>query len=240
MLDGVKWIWFDLDDTLYDFAASSLIALRGVYERYGLHHFFENEQQWTDIYHRYNSMLWSRYNRGEITQAELRFDRFYLPLHEAGVDDRENRRLNSLLDTDYLAMLGSTGLLIDGAREVLESLKERSFSIGVLSNGFRGVQHEKLHSSGLEKLVDIMVLSDDAGVNKPDRRIFDYAVRESGATPGESLMIGDNADTDIAGALNAGWRAMLFKPYPTQPCIELGGTEVMVLADLRQLIVTTL
>ncbi|MDE5657655.1 MAG: hypothetical protein K2I25_01190 [Muribaculaceae bacterium] len=80
--DGVKWIWFDLDDTLYDFAASSLIALRHVYEKYNFKRFFADENVWFETYHRHNAALWQLYNRAEITQEKLRFDRFYLPLRE--------------------------------------------------------------------------------------------------------------------------------------------------------------
>lgn len=235
MADALKWIWFDLDDTLYDFSASSLIALRGVYDKYGLGNYFSDVQQWIDIYHRHNSMLWSLYNRGEINQPKLRYDRFYLPLKEVGVDDAESNRLNPLLDEDYLSMLGATGLLVDGAMPTLQHLKSAGYAIGVLSNGFRGVQHEKLRSSRLDKVVDAMVLSDDVGVNKPDRRIFDHALAVSGVGASESLMVGDNPDTDIAGAVNAGWRAVLFNPAMNEDEITVNGTGVPVVNDLRKL-----
>lgn len=234
--EGVKVIWFDLDDTLYDFAASSMIALRGVYDKYGFDRYFRDFGHWADVYHRHNAELWRLYNAARITQAGLRFDRFYLPLREAGMADDENRRLNPLLDVDYLAMLGATGLLIDGAGEALAHLKARGFVTGVLSNGFKGVQHEKLKSAGIAHLIDIVVLSDDIGVNKPDRRIFDHALRLSGATAAESLMIGDNPDTDIAGALQAGWSAMLYAPRLHAAETMAGGCQVPVLRHFGDLL----
>lgn len=233
---GVTWIWFDLDDTLYDFAASSLIALRGIYDKYRLDRFFSSVGQWTEVYHRHNAALWKLYNAAMITQQKLRFDRFYLPLLEGGVPDEENRRLNPLLDVDYLAMLGATGLLVDGAREAMARLKERGFRIGILSNGFRGVQHDKLRSSGIGHLVDTVVLSDDINVNKPDRRIYEYALSRSGATAEESLMIGDNPDTDIAGALRAGWKALLYAPRAEDEKIVIDGCEIAVIRHLGALL----
>lgn len=234
--EGVKVIWFDLDDTLYDFAASSMIALRGVYDKYGFDRYFRDFGHWADVYHRHNAELWRLYNAARITQARLRFDRFYLPLREAGMADDDNRRLNPLLDVDYLAMLGATGLLIDGAGEALAHLKARGYVTGVLSNGFKGVQHEKLKSAGIAHLIDIVVLSDDIGVNKPDRRIFDHALRLSGATAAESLMIGDNPDTDIAGALQAGWNAMLYAPRLHAAETMAGGCQVPVLRHFGDLL----
>lgn len=235
-LEGVEWIWLDLDDTIYDFAASSLIALRQVYDKYALNRFFPDVQQWIDVYHRHNAALWALYNKAEITQQKLRFDRFYLPLQEGGADDAENVRLNPLLDVDYLAMLGATGLLIDGAKSVLEHLKSRGYKIGILSNGFREVQHEKLRSSGIDHLIDVVVLSDDININKPDRRIYDYALQQAGTTADASLMIGDNPATDIAGAIKAGWKAILFSPASEADTMLIEGVQVQVLNHLKNLL----
>lgn len=233
---GVRWIWFDLDDTLYDFAGASLIGLRYVYCKYRLERFFGCEQQWYEIYHRHNRSLWQLYNDARITQQKLRFDRFYLPLSESGMEEEENCRLNPLLDADYLRKLGSAGMLLPGSREALGHLKARGYNIGVLSNGFRGVQHEKLQSSGIAHLVDKVVLSDDINVNKPDRRIFDYALSQSGATAAGSLMIGDNPDTDIAGAVRAGWNAMLYAPRCVDNEIVIEGHNIPVLDNLERLL----
>lgn len=233
---GVGWIWFDLDDTLYDFAGASYIALRHVYDKYGFDRFFENERQWFDTYHRHNTALWKLYNGALITQEKLRFDRFYLPLLEGGMDEDENLRLNPLLDADYLGKLGSSGMLLPGAKEALRHLKSRGYDIGILSNGFRGVQHEKLLSSGIVHFVDKVVLSDDINVNKPDRRIFDYALSQSGATAAGSLMIGDNPDTDIAGAVRAGWNAMLYAPHCGDNEIVIERHNIPVLDNLERLL----
>lgn len=236
MNDNVKWIWFDLDDTLYDFSASSLVALHGIYERYGLGRYFESERQWVDIYHHHNAILWDKYNRAEITQQQLRYGRFYLPLRQAGVEECVIKDMSAGLDADYLDMLGRTGLLVDGAMDVVKALKERGCKIGILSNGFRGVQHQKLTSSGLKPYIDIMVLSDDVGVNKPDRRIFDHA-RELAGEPARSLlMVGDNPHTDIAGAVDAGWQAMLFSPHCEAAAMTVSDTEINVIHDLRRLL----
>lgn len=234
--EGVEWVWFDLDDTVYDFAASSLISLKKVYVKYDLGRFFLDEQQWIDVYHKHNAALWGLYNNAQITQQKLRFDRFYLPLQEGGADEEENLRLNPILDVDYLAMLGSTGLLIEGAKKALEHLKSRGYKIGILSNGFRGVQNEKLRTSGISHLIDMVVLSDDININKPDRRIYDYALEKAGARAEESLMIGDNPSTDIVGAIKAGWKAILYSPTCAEDRMEIEGEEIEVINHLEKLL----
>lgn len=208
----IKWVWLDLDDTLYDFRGSSDIALGGIYRSRGLGRWFESERQWKDVYHRHNAELWELYNGGNITKEYLKTERFLRPLTEAGADEATALRLSKDMDGEYLRRLAEPGLTVAGARELLMRLREAGKKIGVLSNGFTEVQYDKLRSSSLAELVDCVVLSDEIGVNKPDRRLYDYALAKSGATAGESVMIGDNPATDIAGALGAGWRAILFNP----------------------------
>lgn len=213
---GVEWVWFDLDDTLYDFQASSLMALKRVFGEFRLDSFFNGEQQWIDIYHRHNAALWVDYAAGTITQATLRRERFVRPMAEVGADMSVVEPILASLDETYLRHLAETGLLVDGAMELVDNLRSAGFRIGIVSNGFIITQYGKLESSGLSGKIDCVVLSDEIGINKPDRRLFDYALTKSSATASGSLMIGDNPDTDIRGALGAGWHAMLFSPHGHQ------------------------
>ena len=103
----------------------------------------------------------------------------------------------------------------------------------MVSNGFSGVQERKLKNASLE--VDVVVLSDEIDINKPDRRLFDYALQKSGATAEESLMVGDNPLTDILGALSAGWQAILFNPLVTSATTDIDGRSVRVINRLEQL-----
>lgn len=210
----VRWIWFDLDDTLIDFHANSREANRIIYEEEHLDRFYPTPEAWITAYETHNRSLWDRYGRGEITQEFLREDRFAALLIDRWEDSREElRKFAWHLDTVYLEWLASRKNLIPDAKETLHALRKRGYYVGVLSNGFKGVQQSKLINTGLGELVDLTVLSDDIGVNKPDIRLYRHAMERAGVpSPECHAMIGDNLATDIAGAVNAGWKSIHFDP----------------------------
>jgi putative hydrolase of the HAD superfamily len=215
------WVWIDLDDTLWNFRANSLIALRRVYDELHLDAYFSTCEQWIDDYHAVNDLLWTQYSAAQITQDYLRMERFRRPLANAGCDDAHARELSTQLDPLYLGHLGELPGVVDGTFELLNRLRNYGYRIGILSNGFREVQHAKLHTSGIDRYVDEVVLSDEIDINKPDVRIYRYAEQKVGSDAAHCVMIGDNPATDIGGALNAGWRAVWYNPggKPAPDCI---------------------
>ena len=212
MMDNIKWVWVDLDDTVWDFRANSWETLGEMYEIEGLDRYFESVDDWREKYLEYNHSLWPLYNEGKITKEYLQVERFRKVLADAGYPQENLMAKAKEMDPKYLSILGTKTRLVEGARQMLQYLKDKGYKIGLISNGFHEVQYRKLQSSQVEHYFDAVVLSDDLGVNKPDRRIFDYALEKAGATAQESVIIGDNPDTDIAGGINAGWGAIYFNP----------------------------
>ncbi len=214
MTDNItnRWAWFDLDDTLWNFSQNSLLTLHEIYPIFKLDRYWSDVNSWIDDYHAANSALWRRYERGEVDTETLRVERFSQPLSGAGYDGDDILAFSKELDTRYLSMLGAKSLTVHGARELLERARRLGYHVGVLSNGFSDVQYNKLKNSGLDRYVERVVLSEEVGYNKPDRRIFDCACQMVGATADDSIMVGDNPSTDIAGAVSAGWRAIWFNP----------------------------
>ena len=107
------------------------------------------------------------------------------------------------------------------------------------SNGFHEVQYKKLRACGLYDYFDTIVLSEDAGVNKPSPAFFDYAFKQTGAKPETTLMIGDNMLTDIQGAMAVGIDALLFNRWGYD--IKSGDPEaptfvVSELLDIKQIL----
>lgn len=214
MVEKEVMLWFDLDDTLWDMTGNSVICLRELYESQGLSRWFECPQQWDEIYHKINHELWDRYGRGDITRDFLRSERFAKPLRIGGIPAGDAEAMAITFDRLYLDSLGQKTALIDGARDILDYLASRGYRMGIVSNGFREVQYNKLRSSAIDSYFDLVVLSDDAGANKPSPDFFHYAEKRAASARARNIIIGDNLSADIIGALKAGWEAIWFNRSP--------------------------
>lgn len=90
-----------------------------------------------------------------------------------------------------------------GAPEFLDELRGRGIKVAVVTNLLADIQMEKLVRLGLAERVDFLVTSEEAGIDKPQRAIFDLAMRKCGVQPDEALMVGDNFAHDVGGAHGA-------------------------------------
>lgn len=94
-------------------------------------------------------------------------------------------------------------VMLPGAVDVLKELKSRGYILGAITNGVSSLQNIKLDTAGIRDLFDVVVVSGDIGIYKPDRRIFDEAIRRAGIKNEEALFVGDHPINDIEGALSA-------------------------------------
>ncbi|MCH5224038.1 MAG: YjjG family noncanonical pyrimidine nucleotidase [Muribaculaceae bacterium] len=205
----IPWIFFDLDDTIWNFSANSALALRRLYEISPiLRKLFKSIDEFIDIYHEHNAKMWLLYSRGEVTTAQLKIERWRRTLAT-----RQFEVLTAVceeLDRNYLDILARCEAKFENIDTLLQSLSRHAL-LAVLSNGFLTTQYNKLRYSGLDRYITRMIVSEEIGINKPDKRLFDYAIAETGATH-PYIYIGDNGETDILGALKAGWHAIWVNP----------------------------
>ncbi len=207
-----KDIFLDFDDTLYDTHGNAVIALGETFEAFHLERFFPEPQVFFDAYWWANIDLWGRYSRGEITRDYLIVERFRRPLSEGrGLEVTEALCLE--INDWFLDCCSSKSGTLEGAHELTAYLKEQGYRLHMTSNGFHEVQYKKLAACGLKECFDTVILSEDAGANKPSPLYFDYALKVSGADKETTLVIGDNLQTDIMGALGVGIDAMLFNRW---------------------------
>ena len=212
-------LFIDFDDTLYDTHGNAVIALSETFECFRLDRYFKDPQVFYDAYWTANIDLWTQYAKGEITRDYLIVERFRRPLMVSDIFRAEaNSSLFTLhfslkLSDKFLDFCASKPGVIDGAHELMDYLKRKGYRMHMCSNGFHEVQYKKLDACGLRNYFDTIILSEDAGVNKPSKDYFDYALKVSGADRETTLMIGDNLQSDILGALNAGLDAMLFNRW---------------------------
>ena len=207
-----KDLFIDFDDTLYDTHGNAVIALSETFDYFHLERYFSDPQVFYDAYWTANIDLWTQYAKGEITRDYLIVERFRRPL-SVGKGIEITKELCLEISDRFLDFCASKPGVISGAHEVMDYLKQRGYRMHMCSNGFHEVQYKKLDACGLRDYFDTIILSEDAGVNKPSKAYFDYALKLSGASRETTLMIGDNLQSDILGALNAGLDAMLFNRW---------------------------
>ena len=206
-------LFIDFDDTLYDTHGNAIIALGELYEYLHLEHYFSDPKIFYDDYWDTNIRLWTQYAKGEIERSQLIVERFRHPL-SLGKGLNPTREYCLKASDKFLSLCAEKSGLVEGARELMDYLKDKGYRMHMCSNGFHEVQYKKLHSCGLFNHFDTIILSEDAGVNKPAPQFFDYALQRSGAQRASTLMIGDNLQTDIMGAMAAGIDALFFNRYP--------------------------
>jgi len=233
-------LFIDFDDTLYDTYGNAVIALRETFEAFNLGQWFPDPQVFYDAYWQANIDLWSRYSRGEITRDFLIVERFRRPLcaSEALRSFSSTKSMKSAPPApelceeesasafkDYCLQVSDKFLdfcankpgVVEGARELMDYLRGKGYRMHLCSNGFHEVQYKKLAACGLRDYFQSIILSEDAGANKPSQQFFDYAFKVSGASRETTIMIGDNLQTDIIGAHDAGLDTILFNRWNVEP-----------------------
>lgn len=199
-------IFFDLDNTLWDFEANSIETFRDLFIKYELEgRGIDSFDRFIQVYQKHNALLWEFYRQGKIVKEVLNIRRFSMALDEFGIEDH---LLSSKMAGDYVEQSPTKTQLFPDAFTILDYLSSK-YSLHIITNGFEEVQFRKLANSGLRKYFSAIITSEEAGAKKPDTRIFDYALAFCNATVSESLMIGDDEDIDILGAINVGMDSIL-------------------------------
>lgn len=233
-MKGIVTVFVDIDDTLWWFTENSKLALRHTFDAFDISSVCTYER-FKEVYLKKNLELWNLYHHGLIDKDFLVNERFRFTLKECGYKG-DVEKMCHLLDEEYLRFLALQPTTIPGARQLLEYLVAKGYDVNTLSNGFQGTQQQKLISGGLSDLIHRNVLSDDCGITKPQRGIFDYALEQCGAEAATTVMIGDNPDADIKGAHDAGWRTIYFNIRGLDPIECTADAVVTSLDEIQQIL----
>lgn len=202
--DGmIKNLLIDLDDTILDFKKAEKAAFRNTLRILGI-------EPTDDILARYsliNQAQWKLLELGEITRAELKPRRYQLLFEEFGLDASAEEAAAT-----YEQQLGIGHYFIDGAEETLHRLS-KIYRVYIVSNGTAVVQHSRIASSGIEKYISGLFISQEVGFNKPSAEFFERVFDSiQGFAKDETVIIGDSLSADIKGGLNAGITTIWFNP----------------------------
>ena len=196
-MKSYQHLFFDLDRTLWDLDKNAHDTIKEIYLKHNLVEkgiiYFDD---FLKTYTRFNNMLWDAYRKGEVIKEVLNVERFRLTLQNYNV---YSDMLPIILATDYVEISPTKTQLYPNAKDTLEYLSKR-YSMHIITNGFLETQYRKLSFSKLDKYFDKIIISEETGYMKPDKRIFEYALKTAKAKKEESIMIGDDPIVDIIAA----------------------------------------
>lgn len=203
-IDNIKHVFFDLDHTLWDFDKNSALTFKKIFFN---HKVDVNIIDFLKVYEPINLKYWKLYRDEQIDKTSLRYGRLKDAFNELSypVEDR----LIHQLSIDYIENLTSFNHLFEGTVDLLNYLHPK-YELHVITNGFEEVQLKKMTSSNISHYFKTITNSEMAGVKKPNPIIFHHALKMANAKPNESIMIGDNYEADILGALNVGYDVIFF------------------------------
>ena len=201
-------IFFDLDNTLWDFENNSYHALQIAFHHFKIQNQSIKFSQFFSVYSIHNKNLWEAYRQKKVVKNELKKLRFQNTFDEMKIAGIDANTINAF----YLSEMPGQNKLIEGAIDLLEYLKLKGCRLYIVTNGFKEVQHKKLVSSNLLNYFEKIFISEDIKAPKPNREFFEYAVKSANAPKQHSIVIGDSFETDVKGALNFGIDAIFFNP----------------------------
>lgn len=196
----LKYIYFDLDNTLLDHNNAESRSHELIYKQFPvIQHVSLGD--WLKTYKEVNHNLWVQYQDGEIDRDELQFLRFHNTMAELEISTDRSKEIG----LTYMETYREFWDWIEGAEETLEATC-RKFSVGIITNGFKETQHKKFKKLKIARYTDRMIISEELGVLKPHPKVFDHATELAGVERDEILYVGDSYSSDIVGGINAGWK----------------------------------
>jgi len=201
-MSDIRFIYFDLDDTLLDHRRAERRALADLHAAFPETFSGQTIETVQDTYHRHNLTVWRRYGQGDLTKEEAKLLRFEKLIEALSLDGLTPR----LMSDTYLDCYTRHWAFVDGAQAAFHTLADR-FPVGVLTNGFSEIQHAKLSRfPEIRDRLASLVISEEAGYMKPHPALFAHAAEAAATPPSAILYIGDSYHSDVQGALGAGWQ----------------------------------
>lgn len=206
----IKAIFFDIDNTLFDQDRAHKKALKRIAESHKDIFDGVSEEKVINAFLEADKKALEEFHNGSPLDA-IRLEQQRRILEILGLDEKF---AEEMMRTFY-AIYPQINAPIDHAETVVRTLRGR-YTVGVISNGSREVQHRKLNALGLTKLFQSIVVSEELGIRKPDPHIFWKALESFDVEPEESLYVGDSYHADVHGAKKAGMVACWFNPHKEQ------------------------
>ncbi|MFL1011789.1 YjjG family noncanonical pyrimidine nucleotidase [Flavisericum labens] len=220
-------IFFDLDHTLWDFDKNSALAFKKIFQ---INKIELDIEAFLHHYEPINLKYWKLYREEKIVKNTLRFARLNDTFQAVGFSVEDY--LIEKLSNDYISHLTSFNHLFENTFEILDYLS-LNYNLHIITNGFDEVQNTKLSKAKIITYFKTVTNSENAGVKKPNPKIFKYALQQAKANAQNSIMVGDNFEADILGAQHIGMDVVHFD-LCNSATIENGVKKINNLIQLKK------
>ena len=201
----IKYILWDIDNTLLNFDHADSYAFEACFEKYGLGPVTpELSNQYKEI----NKWYWDQLAANKLSKIEVLEGRFkeFFSKNDFPLD------IVPEFNIDYQKFLGHVAQFTDMAKGTVLSLKGKYIQCAA-TNGTLIAQKGKLKTSGLDNILDKFYISDLIGYEKPDKRFYDAIFEDLGDDDKNAyIMVGDSLISDMAGGINAGIKTVWYNP----------------------------
>lgn len=223
------YLLFDADDTLFDFKKSEREAFKNTMLEF---HYAYDESFHLPLYQQINTAIWKEFENKFITQEQLKTERFrrFSDKLQTGFDA-------SLFAEAYIRNLAEASFLYEESSALIESL-HKDYKLAIITNGLKDVQNRRIEKSGISKYFSTIIISEEAGVSKPDAAIFEHAFKNTSSyNKDRVLMIGDSLSSDIRGGYHFGIHTCWYNPSKASNPTELIPTyEISSLMQLKDIL----
>ncbi len=200
-----KTLFFDADNTLFDFDLSEKRAFEKLFENLD---YPGDREVFFRVYQECNASLWRALENKTIEKSIIKTERFRLVLNHFGLLQDP-----SVIGEQYLEYLGQEGPLIEGAFDLIRDLSE-FYKLVIVTNGIEKVQNARMSDSPIRPFFEAVIISEAVGKAKPDPAFFDYALARSAVeNRSEALIIGDSLSSDILGGMNSNLDTCWYNPH---------------------------
>ena len=203
----IKAVFFDADDTLLDHYACERLALMHMFSNLGIAY----QDSYQDVFRPLDNSLWNNtYVSADpsppIPKEEIPVFRFAKLFELINIKYDDPARANVLFQEGFR----QHSVLVDHAVEAVEYVHSKELPIYIVTNGIISLQNPRVMNSAVGKYISYVMVSEEAGVGKPNPKIFELLLKKIGLAPEDVIMIGDKLGLDVLGAKNAGIRSIWF------------------------------
>ncbi|MDQ6420579.1 HAD family hydrolase [Paenibacillus sp. LHD-117] len=193
-MNAIKAVLFDLDNTLLDRTSTF-----GHFTRLLLNRYFNHLESTNELFDRIVELDEDGYKDKNVLFAELIEE---LPW-------KSKPPVNELMDF-YRAEYVNSAVLMSHASEVIAHARTK-YRTGLITNGRNAIQYGKIDRLGIRDLFDLIIVSEEAGVKKPDPKIFEMALDRLRLSSEQCLYVGDHPVNDMEGAARIGMQTIWIK-----------------------------